>query len=181
MPELHRTLLVFRIGSYTAALSLDSVSQVVPMASLGRPPGLPSALEGVVNLAGVAVPVLRLDRLLGIDPQPPELYSMLIVLKPASFSTTESNNRGTGFSLWSPTAILTNRVTGLLTGSEKDLLPVPPEDSFNACAESIIQTNGTTTYVLSLPRLLLEKERQALNEFQATAQNRLSEWEPLAS
>ena len=35
------------------------------MAELATPPGLPAALEGVLNLAGVAIPVLRLDRCSG--------------------------------------------------------------------------------------------------------------------
>jgi purine-binding chemotaxis protein CheW len=79
--EPQHALLVFHLGGALAALPLENVERILPMAELAHPPGLPSMLEGFLNLAGIVVPVLRLDRLLQLPVQPPGLYSMLILLK----------------------------------------------------------------------------------------------------
>ncbi len=85
--ESRRDLLLFHFAGQTAAFPLDAVSRVTPMAQLARPPGLPSPLEGILNLAGTPVPVVRLDRLFQLESRSPGLYSMLIVLKGAADST----------------------------------------------------------------------------------------------
>jgi purine-binding chemotaxis protein CheW len=133
------------------------------MARLVRPPSLPSPLEGILNLAGRLVPVLRLDRLLQLPPQPPGMYSMLIVLKGASTGSL---------------AMLVDRVSEVLAVPASALLPVGKEDSFNACVEAVVSVRGQTIHLLSPARILLEKERQTLSEFQTIAQQRLQDWEP---
>ena len=133
------------------------------MAQLARPPGLPSMLEGILNLAGTAAPVVRLDRLLQQPVRPPGLYSMLIVLKGASAGRV---------------ALLVDRVSEILSVPESALLPIGDEDSFNACAESTVSVRGEIIHLLSPARILLDKEREALSEFQAMAQQRLRDWAP---
>jgi len=76
---------VFRLAGQLAALPLENLERITAMAELASPPGLPHLLEGILNLAGSAAPVLRLDRLLDLPEQPPGLYSMLIVLKGAAY------------------------------------------------------------------------------------------------
>jgi purine-binding chemotaxis protein CheW len=127
-----------------------------------RPPGLPSALEGFLNLAGTAVPVVRLDHLLRLPVQRPGLYSMLIVLKSASDGAM---------------AVLADRVSEIISVPENALLPVGEEHSFNGCAEAVVPVRGEVVHLLSPARILLEKEREVLSEFQAMAQQRLREWE----
>jgi purine-binding chemotaxis protein CheW len=133
------------------------------MAHLARPPGLPSSLAGILNLAGHAVPVLRLDRLLQLPEMLPGLYSMLILLKGTSDCRT---------------AMLVDRVTEILSIPESALLPVGSKDSFNACAEAEVSVNDRVIHLLSLARILLQQEREALIEFQTMAQRRLQDWEP---
>jgi chemotaxis signal transduction protein len=144
-----------------AALPLEDVERIAPMAHLARPPGLPAALEGVLNLAGTAVPVLRLDRLLRLPVERPGLYSMLILLKGIS------NGR---------VGILVDRVTEILSVPEMALLPVGGEHSFNGCAEALVAAPGAVIHLLSAKRILLEQEHESLAEFQTIAQRRIEEW-----
>lgn len=131
------------------------------MAQLARPPGLPSPLEGILNLGGTAVPVVRLHHLLRRPEPTVGLYSMLIVLKSL-----------TGVRL----ALLVERTSEALSVSRSELVPVDQKDSFNACAESSFVLRGETVPLLSAQRILLEKEKLALAEFQALAQRRIEEW-----
>lgn len=160
--ELRRFLLVFQLADRFAALPLEYVDRIAPMAELARPLGLPSVLEGVLNLAGLAVPVLRLDRLFGLPAQRLGLYSTLIILRPP---------REGKF------AILTDRVSEVLPVPQQALLSIGRQDSFNGCAEASLTEGDRTIHVLSLARMLLAKENEALSEFQATAQRRLQGWE----
>lgn len=135
------------------------------MAFLSRPPGLPSLLEGILNLTGTAVPVLRLDRLFHLPLQPLSLYSMLIVV----------NGLASG-----RVAMLVDRVTEVLAVAESDMLTIGKENSFNACAEAAVSVRGQVVHLLSPARILLQKECEALSEFQAMAQQRLQDWEAAA-
>jgi purine-binding chemotaxis protein CheW len=150
------------MAGQAAALPLENIERIAPMAQLARPPALPSSLEGILNLGGVAVPVLRLDRLLQLPAQPPGLYSMLIVLKGISEGRM---------------ALLVDRVSEIVSVPETALLPVGKDASFNACAEAAAHVQGEIVHILSPSRILLEKERETLSEFQATAQQRLGQWQ----
>jgi purine-binding chemotaxis protein CheW len=132
------------------------------MAHLERPPGTPSAVDGILNLGGTAVPVWRLDRLLQLPGKPPGLYSMLIVLK------GDADCR---------TAILVDRVSEILSVPETALLPVAAKDSFNGCAEAGVSVKGQMIHLLSMPHLLLRQERETLSGLQSAAQQRLQNWE----
>ena len=159
--EPERVLLVFYVGGQLAAVPLESVERIAPMAQLARPPGLPSPLEGILDLGGEAVPVLRLDRLLGLAVHEPGLYSMLIVLKGLADGGL---------------ALLVERASEVRSVSFGELLPVDGKDSFNACAEASFLLRGETVSLLSPQRILLEKERQALSEFQTLTRHRVEDW-----
>lgn len=159
--DTQRVVLVFYVGKRLVALPLERVGRIVLMAQLARPPWLPTPVEGILNLGGTAVPVLRLDRLLHLPLQDTGLYSMLIILKASMHG---------GFGL------LVERTSEILTISPGDLLPFDKEDSFNGCAESSFLLRGQMVPLLSPQRILLEKETQALSEFQTLAQRRIEEW-----
>ena len=154
-----RKLVVFQVAGESFALALTCVQEIVPMAQLSRPPGLPRILEGLLNLSGTAVPVLRLDRLLDLSEARPGLYSTLLVLRAGH----------------SPHALLVDKVSEIVSVSTKSLLPVREGQSFNGCAEAELSANGRVIHTLSPERLLLEQERKTLTEFQTTAQQRLRE------
>lgn len=165
LPDPQRALLVFHLAGQFAALRFESVERIAPMAHLARPPTLPSPLEGILLLGGRPVPVLRLDRLLKLPEQSLSLYSMLIVLKGISDG---------------PIALLVDRVSEVLAVPASALIPAGEANSFNACVEAVVAVRGQTIHLLSPTRILLEKERAALSEFQAMAQQRLQDWEPKA-
>jgi purine-binding chemotaxis protein CheW len=156
-----RALLVFHLAGQLAAVPLENVERIAPMTQLARPIGMPAPLEGVLNLAGMAVPVVRLDRLLQLPAPPPGLYSMLIILKGVSSGRA---------------ALLVDRVIEILSVPGSALVPVHDEDSFNACAEATVSMRGEIVHLLSPTRILLEKERETLSDFHAMAQRRLQDW-----
>jgi purine-binding chemotaxis protein CheW len=153
--------MVFHLSDRLAAFSAGDVERVTPMAELALPPGLPPALEGLLNLGGIAVPVLRLDRLFGLPPQHPGLYSMLIVLR----------SRGEG-----RIAILADRVSEILSVPDDELRPISQEDAFNGCAEAIATIRHETVHLLSPERIILANEHLVISQFRAMEQQRLEKW-----
>lgn len=158
-----RSFVVFQFGSKLGAVPLEAVERIVPMAELARPPGLPAPLEGILNLGGAPVPVLRLDRLLQLPEKRPGLYSMLVLLKGEARKQV---------------AMLVDRVSEILHVAHEEVLPVEPEDSFNACVEATITKPDHVIHVLSPARILLEKEHESLAAFRAIETIRLDDWRP---
>jgi chemotaxis signal transduction protein len=66
------------------AFPLEAVREIVPMATLATPPGLPSGLAGFLDLRGVAIPIARLDRLFDLPEQRPGLNTPMIILRGAA-------------------------------------------------------------------------------------------------
>jgi purine-binding chemotaxis protein CheW len=157
-----RPLVVFRLNSQMAAFPAESVERVAPMAALLRPPGLPAALEGVLNLAGAAIPVVSLTRLFRLPPQKPGLYSMLVVLQ---------------LSAESRIAAVVDRVTDIVAVPAYRLRPLDREDFFNGCVEAVVDIEGQSVHLLSIARIMLAKEREVLAEFGEVAQQRLRDWQ----
>jgi purine-binding chemotaxis protein CheW len=153
--------LVFEVSDRLLALPLDAIERITPMAALASPPGLPSTLEGVLDLGGEAMPVLRLDRLLTLPRQRLGIYSVLAIVKGMA--------RGR-------IALLVDRVSGTLSIPEDQLLPLEGRGSLNGCAQATVLIQGSTAHLLSLSQVLLAQEKDALEEFQALAQSRLATW-----
>jgi purine-binding chemotaxis protein CheW len=154
-------VLVFDVCGEPCALPVEAVQEIAPMASVARLPGLPSLLEGFLNLRGTAVPVLRLGRLFGAGRPVPGLYTPLVVM------------RGEAHLL----ALLVDAVIGIARLPADGLLPVDASHSFNGCAAAEVVIGGRAVHLLSGGRLLLEQERQCLAELQARAQKYLEEAE----
>src|SRR5271155_5749496 len=74
-------LLVFHSSGLDCAFPLEAVREIVPMARLSTPPGLPSGLAGFLDLRGTAIPIVRLDRLFDLPEQQPGLHTPMIVLR----------------------------------------------------------------------------------------------------
>jgi chemotaxis signal transduction protein len=157
--ETQRNLVVFRLNDHLAAFPLDAVDRIRPMAALARPPSLPSLLEGFLIERDSATAVLRLDRLLNLPPQSPGLYSMLIVFKETC-------------------AVLVDRVLEIRPVDASLWLPLQEPDSFNGCTEATVRLpdEWKPIPVLSPRKVLLEKERAVLKEFQQITEERLAEW-----
>ncbi len=149
---------VFRLARHSFALKLASISEIVPMAALSRPPLLPPILEGFLNLGGTPVPVLRLAVLLGLPQDPLELYTPLVILRGKL-----------------PMALLVKSVTGIVSASTAMLAPLSEASSFNGCVEGQLHLNGEAIHFISTERLLLEKEQRMVRGFQEIETRRLAE------
>jgi purine-binding chemotaxis protein CheW len=156
-----RKLLVLEIASRHIALPIESIREIVPIAALARLPAQPLVLEGFLNLRGSVISVLRLARLLDLPESEPGLYTPVAVLQAD----------GGDFAVLADKAIdITSVPAGALT-------PVEEHASFNSCAKAQVELNGRVVAVLSPERLLLEKERQSVADFQARMARRLASLE----
>lgn len=152
-----RRAVAFRLAGQACAFPLERVQEVLPMAALLRPPGLPSLLEGFLNRGGTAVPVIHLCRLFGLPWEAPGLYTPLLMV---------SGRPG-------PLGLLVDEVTGLLSLDLKALLPVRESQVFNNCVEAEVELGDHTLHLFSPDRLLLEEERQRVAALREAAQERL--------
>jgi purine-binding chemotaxis protein CheW len=151
---------LFELGDHRFAVRLESVSEIVPMAALSHPPAMPSILEGLLNLRGTSVPVLKIAALIGTPAPRLELHTPLVIVRDGSLAL----------------ALLVNRVTGIVSVPVGGLTPLAPANSFNGCVEGELSgLFAKPIHLLSMERLLLEKERRILCEFLATEKTRLSQ------
>lgn len=155
---------VFTVGEETLALRQEDVRRVLPLPALGRPPGLPQIVEGILDLAGVAIPVVRLDRLFGFPPAPLHPYQHLLLLS----------------SVNPPLALLVDRVTEVLRDLGPRITHLGPGETFNDCAVGQFAHGSGSVHLLLAERLLNEHERQALADFQRMEKRRLDEMRSLA-
>jgi purine-binding chemotaxis protein CheW len=154
--ERTRTLLIFNSSGLNCAFPLESVREVVPMAQLSSPPGLPSGLAGFLNLRGTAVPIVRLDRLFDLAEQQPGLHTPMIVLR----------------GVLGPIGILVNSVRGIAQAPSERFLYLPEDRTFQGCAAGTIQLDGDLIHVLSPAALLQANEVRVLADYAAMAQAR---------
>lgn len=73
-------LLYFRAGRCDLGLNVSDVREVVPAASLSHPPDASLAIEGLLNLRGQVVPVVRLQNVLRIEQPPLAETDFLIIV-----------------------------------------------------------------------------------------------------
>jgi purine-binding chemotaxis protein CheW len=157
-------ILIFRLCGHLCAIRTECVCEIVPMAQLSCPPGMPTLLQGLLNLAGKMIPVLRLDRLFGLQEHKPDLYTPLLVVR---IKETRA-------------ALLVDNV--LEVAAIPSLVPVVDvQHSFNSCAEAAIHIGGETVHLLSVDQILLQQERKCVMEFAAIEQQRLSTLERVTS
>lgn len=159
-----RSIAVFDVGGRRCALPTAAVQEVLLLPELARPPGLPPVLEGVMNLGGVAVPVLRLDRLMDLPEQSLDLYSPIILLR----------------GLAAPVALLGERMREVRSLEPGALAPVGGDEvgdeTFRACILGLVGEGEEAIHLLDPARILLAEEQARLVAFQAEAQRRLADW-----
>jgi purine-binding chemotaxis protein CheW len=150
-------LVIFRAGARRLALPCPPVQRILHTPALSRPPGLPPLMEGMLNLHGVAVPVVNAARLFGGAGTPPALHTPLIVLSEGGRLL----------------ALMADEVCGLRTATGAELVPVADTELLNDCVTGDLPDDAGTVHVLHPTRMLLAGERQRLAELQDLAQARL--------
>jgi purine-binding chemotaxis protein CheW len=156
-PERTQNLLVFHSSGLNCAFPLEAVREIVPMASLSSPPGLPSGLLGFLDLRGAAIPIVRLDRLFDLPEQKPGLHTPMIVLRGV---------RG-------PIGILVESVRAILPAPSASLLELPEEGTFQGCATAVMPLDGELIHLLSPAALLAGNEDRMLADYGALSEARL--------
>lgn len=154
-------LVTFRLSGMELALPVGVVREVAPVAWLDRSPHMPNIVEGVLNLAGEAVAVLRLDRLLALAPGTYGLDASILLMR--------GDER--------PLGLLVEHVDGVrpLTDFSTMGSSPPSGQSFNGCLAAALECGGRIIHLLSWPNLLLAEERDRLADFQSRAQARLDQ------
>jgi purine-binding chemotaxis protein CheW len=161
LEEPRHSLLIFRTSGLDCAFPLKTVREIVPMARLSVPPGLPSGLAGFLNLRGTAVPIVRLDRLFDLPEQLPGLHTPMIVLRIASGEVLDS------------IGILVESVRGIVPAPSRQLLELPEDRTFQGCATAALELGGDLIHVLSPAALLQANEDRLLADYRAMSQARL--------
>lgn len=156
--ELH-SFVIFRLGGQIFAIPVEAVSEVVPYAWLSKPPRMPAFIQGILNLGGAAVAVLRLDRLLGMPSATIGLDASILIMK-----TTAA-----------PLGLLVEHVDGVQPAAEFQVMTVDDRQSFQGCLAAQLDGPLGSVHLVSWEKLLLEEERQRLDDFQRRAQERLAE------
>ena len=155
--------LLFSLHDRRYGLPLAGIQQVLPFATLSRPPGAPSLLAGFLNLRGRAVAVVALAEMFGIPQAAPGLESHLVLLHgdPA-------------------VALLVGRANEVVQVNQRDLLGVQSGMSLNECADGMLALESESIVLLNPQRLLLGQERKVLAELATQQQQRLDELEKSA-
>ncbi|MBC7950657.1 MAG: chemotaxis protein CheW [Rhodospirillaceae bacterium] len=156
--ELH-SLVIFRMGGQAFAIAVEAVSEVVPFAWLSKPPRMPAFVQGILNLGGAAVPVLRLDRLLGMPSVTIGLDSSILIMKTGG----------------APLGLLVEHVDGVVPAADFQVMALDDRQSFQGCLAAQLDGPLGCVHLVSWEKILLEEERQRLGDFQRRAQERLAE------
>jgi purine-binding chemotaxis protein CheW len=149
-------LLIFHANGLDCAFPLEAVREIVPMATLSNPPGLPAGLAGFLDLRGTAIPIIRLDRLFDLPEQQMGLHTPMIVLR----------------GVLGPIGILTESVRGILPIETGQLLEIPEDRTFHGCATAAMQVDGDSIHVLSSAALLDAGEARLVADYGAMWQAR---------
>lgn len=137
-----RAHIIFRIGGDLFALPSLTVSEILPVAELATPPGLPPVMAGFLNIESAVVPVLLGDKLLGLDTESDDLYAHLLY-----FRETEPN-----------IAIRVDRVVSVEPIDSTDVLPIASGQTFRDCIVAEISGFDHPVHLVSIERLLSEFE-----------------------
>lgn len=156
--ELH-SLVIFRMGGQVFAIAVEAVSEVVPFAWLSAPPRMPAFVQGILNLGGVAIPVLRLDRLLGMPSISIGLDASILIMKTGA----------------APLGLLVEHVDGVVPAADYQVMVLDDRQSFQGCLAAQLDGPMGSVHLVSWDKVLLEEERQRLGDFQRRAQERLAE------
>ena len=143
------THVLFQVGAEAFALLVNAVTEVLPLAELSTPPGLPEAVAGFLDFGGAIVAVLRADRLLDLESRDHGLDAHILLLR----------SEGPGL------ALLVDRVTSVRSVPLGDQRPVGDDQTFRGCVVGEIVGSGRPAHVLSAERLISEGERRKIVTF----------------
>lgn len=144
------------------AVDASKVQEITLMARLSTPGGLPSILAGFLNLANRPIPIIRLHRLLDLAEPVHGLYTQILIVR-----DQDGNSFG-----W-----IVDRVVNVVTVRLAEIMHLPENQSFKECAKGTFTFDESNVSILAPDCVLLEKERQRIDEFRDKEQERLRDLE----
>jgi purine-binding chemotaxis protein CheW len=156
-------VLIFHISGLDCAFPLPAVREIVPMARLSSPPGMPTGLAGFLDLRGTAIPIVRMDRLLDLREQQEGLHTPMIVLR----------------GILAPVGILVDSVRGIVPITSAQFLDLPEALTFQGCATAAIEVDGDLVHLLSPAALLKANEDRMVADYSAMSETRLLHLSPV--
>jgi len=129
--------LIFTVAEHPCAVLLSEVREVVLMAELSQSLVQADTIEGILNLGGEAIPVLKLNRILGLKDWSLGLYSHIIVAK--------SQDRSLGF--------LTQSAYKIASFASDDLTLFPTGSTWNGCVSALIREGKEFINILSFAQI----------------------------
>ncbi len=156
LPAEFRTLVIFEVCGRFCALPTTTVKEVMLLPELSKPPGLFSLVEGILNLGGQVIPVLRLDRLFGLPEIRLGLYTPVLLLK------------GMGV----PLALLVDQVTEVVEPGAGSFARKIKEDAFSKYLAGKVIHKDSTIHIIDPQKIILEGERRHFGNFHTLAQGR---------
>lgn len=160
-----RAHVLFRIAGEAFALPSTAVAEILPIARLATPPGLPPVLAGFLNLDGAVVAVLRAHILLELDGDPAGLDAHMLHLRDAEPAT----------------AILVDRVTSVEPVDDSDARPVATDQTFRDGVVAEIDGFDHPVHLISIERLLSDGERRKLAFFAEAERRHLAQFDDVAT
>jgi chemotaxis signal transduction protein len=145
------------------ALDRAAVQEIAPIPSLSTPPSLPPSIHGVLNLAGKAVLVVDLARLMGAEPgdQADPLYRHLVILA--------GKHEGL--------ALLVDRAEDVCRIQDDAIVRAGEGGSFNGCVVGHVEMGDASVHLLDADRIFLAAERERLNDLRHAEQVRIESME----
>jgi len=150
-------VVLFRVGESRLALMTSEVREVLHLPALTAVPGTPPGVLGYYRAGRDVVPVVRLDRLLGLPEQPIRRNSPLVVLRREPIL-----------------ALLVEEVQDVVEVEPRALGPLAYEESLYGCAAATLNLGEGPASLLSGARLLSLDEERRLDELQVLARERMA-------
>jgi purine-binding chemotaxis protein CheW len=132
-------LMLFSVGETRLALPARNLIEILPASTIHLVPGCPPAIEGVINVRGEIVSVIRLGDLIGLTHRPADRQAAILLARDASLRS----------------GLRVDALIDLLDIPE-DVIQPPPETlraSLRLVAIGLFTQGGEAVVVLDLERV----------------------------
>lgn len=150
-----RSLLIFQLGQRAFALEIESVKQIIPMLKLTPLPNTEPVIEGVANIHGQFIPVIRTRLCFGLEPLPHDLYTPIILAK--------AGDQVMG--------LVVDQVSGVASLRPEQIVPaekvVPGEAEPPQILRGMVHLSGQMVFLIDPALLLDERQARMLREAMA--------------
>lgn len=148
---------VFKVDTAFLAIQATQVIEILHIPELLVPPGLPSILEGFIQIANLTVPVIAMASILELPAVRRQLYTPIIIV--------QAGKEPMGFAV--------DDIIQITPIEPENISIISPEKTFNDCVYGAATVNAKETYLLNLERILLLQEQTAISSFTEKIQSRI--------